>query len=314
MTRSNKEDLSPLQASGGDGEEAVSYLCLDAGLEPLRRDCVCRGTDAGFVHLSCLDGFATAKSKGWDGHDMNEFRKPWRDCPSCHKKYQNKFDVDIAIKCGSFVRRQYPHDTQMEVEALNLKLRAFDSMFYRLDSLRKREYGVTANVMLSMIDRMRTVAPLTIRYSLFEAEAYHTHGCIALNEGTDESARRAVAHFENQLEVFEAIGDAEDIAIAKRNNALAKSKYDDDNNEELLKASQELYEIRVAEFGEENEYTIISGKNYAIDLHKAKRRGEAMELLTKLLATSKQVLGPHHNITKEVKMALDKIIEVANHD
>jgi hypothetical protein len=75
-----------------------------------------------------------------------------------------------------------------------------------------------------------------------------------------------------------------------------------------------LYEIRVAEFGEENEYTIISGKNYAIDLHKAKRRGEAMELLTKLLATSKQVLGPHHNITKEVKMALDKIIEVANHD
>jgi hypothetical protein len=116
----------------------------------------------------------------------------------------------------------------MEVEALNLKLRAFDSMFYRLDSLRKREYGVTANVMLSMIDRMRTVAPLTIRYSLFEAEAYHTHGCIALNEGTDESARRAVAHFENQLEVFEAIGDAEDIAIAKRNIALAKSKYDDD--------------------------------------------------------------------------------------
>jgi len=28
--------------------------------------------------------------------------------------------------------------------------------------------------------------------------------------------------------------------------------------------------------------------------------GEARELLTELLATSKQVLGPHHNTTKEV--------------
>jgi hypothetical protein len=47
-------------------EEAVCYLCLDGGVDksdqPLRRDCACRGTDAGFVHLSCLTGFASTKS------------------------------------------------------------------------------------------------------------------------------------------------------------------------------------------------------------------------------------------------------------
>jgi E3 ubiquitin-protein ligase DOA10 len=44
-------------------EEAVCYLCLDGDEsgQPLRRDCACRGTDAGFVHVSCLTGFAAAK-------------------------------------------------------------------------------------------------------------------------------------------------------------------------------------------------------------------------------------------------------------
>jgi hypothetical protein len=42
-----------------DDMEAVCYLCLDGGfLEPLRRDCACRGTDAGFVHLSCLTKYS----------------------------------------------------------------------------------------------------------------------------------------------------------------------------------------------------------------------------------------------------------------
>jgi hypothetical protein len=50
-----------------EDEEAVCYLCLDGGLDEagqtLRRDCACRGTDAGFVHLSCLTGYAESKSK-----------------------------------------------------------------------------------------------------------------------------------------------------------------------------------------------------------------------------------------------------------
>jgi tetratricopeptide (TPR) repeat protein len=185
-------------------------------------------------------------------------------------------------------------------------------MFERLQPVQKREAGVTANVMLSLIDRMRAEvsSPLPKRYSEFEADAYHVHGHIALAEGTEESARRAVAYFENQLEVNKAIGKAEDIAIAKRSIAIAKSMYGSGNIEELLKASQDLYEIRVAEFGEESGYTIDAGIIYASNLQEANRREEARELLTKLLATSKQVLGPHHKITKEVKMALDRSLKL----
>jgi hypothetical protein len=179
-------------------------------------------------------------------------------------------------------------------------------MFGRLQSAQKRETGVTANVLLSLIDRMKgDVSSLTRRYSQFESFAYNIHGHIALDEGTEESARRAVVHYEKQLEVNKAIDYAEGVATAKSNIALAKSKYEGGNNEELLiKASQEMYELRIAELGEGNEDTIHAGRNYAINLHNANRGDEARDLLTKLLATSKQILGSDHNITKSVESML----------
>ena len=314
MTSAIKEvDASSLLAS--DDGEAVCYLCLDGGAdeadEPLRRDCACRGTDAGFVHLACLAKYAASKSELADkmSLDMNELTKPWRLCPSCHQTYQNKLAIDIATKFVSFVRRQYPDDTQMQVESLYLKLRALYSMLRRLQPVQKIEAGDTANVLLSLIDRMKGDASLSRRYSQMEAKAYNAHGHIALDEGTEESARRAVVHFGNELLVNEAIGDTDGIVTAKRNIARARSKYESDrnNHELMLKASRELYELRVAELGEESGYTICAGNRYALRLGKANRREEARELLMKLLATSKQVFGPHHNKTKEIELLLSKI-------
>ena len=90
----------------------------------------------------------------------------------------------------------------------------------------------------------------------------------------------AVAHLETSLQVFKAIGDVDGVATAKANIALARSLYENGNTEEVLKASQELYELRVAEWGEEHEYTIKSGKNYAVNLQKANRGEEARDLLS----------------------------------
>jgi hypothetical protein len=103
-------------------------------------------------------------------------------------------------------------------------------MFGRLQPVQNGEVGVTANVLISLIDRMRVVAPLSIRFLSFEAYAYHAHGRIALYEGTDESARRSVAQFEKCLEVNEAIGDAGGIATAKTYIAYETSKYESGNN------------------------------------------------------------------------------------
>jgi hypothetical protein len=306
----NEVDASSSLASGGIGdEESVCYLCLGGDLDddgqPLRRDCACRGTDAGFVHLACLTNYAATKSV--QANEMHEFVNPWRECPGCHQYYQNELAVDIASEFVSFVRRQYPRDTEKQVVSLYEKLSALNPIFKRLQPVQKREVEVTANVLLSLIDRMKgdTFSPLPRHYSHFEAEAYNVHGHIALAEGTKEGARKSVNHFEKSLQAFEAIGDDDGIVNEKRNIALAKSKYEvGNNNEEVLKASQELYELRIAEDGDEHYYTIDAGIDYAINLRKANRRDEASELLTKLLVMSKQVFGPHHNITKRVESML----------
>ena len=73
---------------------------------------------------------------------------------------------------------------------------------------------------------------LLMRYSQFQAAAYRTHGRIALFGGTDESAKRAVAHFDKQLEVNNAIGCDRGSAISKSNIVYAKSKYDGGRNTE----------------------------------------------------------------------------------
>ena len=218
-----------LLASAGDDGEAVCYLCLDGGADeadhdqPLRRDCACRGTDAGFVHLSCLTNYAETKSI--QAHSMQEFVNPWIFCPSCHHEYQNEFAVNIVNKFVSFLRRQYPDDTKRQVESVYLKLTTFNSMLYRLKPVHQREAGDTANVLLSLIDQMKTeTSPLPMRYSRCEANAYHVLGRIAYDEGTEESARRAVLLFESQLELNASIGYDEGVANAKTSIAIAKSR------------------------------------------------------------------------------------------
>ena len=296
-------------------DEAVCYLCLDGGVDeagqPLRRDCACRGTDAGFVHLACLTKYAAAKNK--QAYDMNEFTKPWLYCPSCNQVYQNELGIDIATEFVSFVRRQYPDDTRMQVEALYVKLYTLNSMLDRLQPMQKREAGVTANVLLFLIDRMKEHAPrLHRRYSQIEAFAYGAHGHIALEEETEEGARRAVVYFERKMESSKEIGEDEGVANAKSNIAIAKSKYHDGRNikKEVAKASQELYKLRVSKYGEESEYAILAGKDYAAALQNANCSYEARELSTKFLATSKQVLGPNHSTTRAVEHTLMQIIVI----
>ena len=70
----------------------------------------CRGTDAGFVHLSCLAEYAAAKSE--QKSDMNEFIKPWESCPGCHQSYQN-MSLELILRpslsrvCSKAVSRRY---------------------------------------------------------------------------------------------------------------------------------------------------------------------------------------------------------------
>jgi hypothetical protein len=161
--------------------------------------------------------------------NVSVYLKPWRECRCCNKYYLNEFAVDIASNFDSFVRGKYPDDTQLQVEACYLKLRAlylyfmFERLTLTAEQKRKREVGVTANEILSLIYQMKGGLSLQpMRY-------------IAINEGTEESARRAVAYFEKCLAVNKKIGNGQGVATTKSNIADAISMYEGGNDNEEFK-------------------------------------------------------------------------------
>ena len=135
MTSASTPDGMSSLAIGGDGEE-VCYLCFDGGVDdldqPSRRECACRGTDAGFVHLSCLAKYAASISL--QAHTAKEAIKPWEICPGCHQKYQHQLRIDITTEFVSFIRKQYPRDTQKQVEEIQMKNQRIDVFSFEFES------------------------------------------------------------------------------------------------------------------------------------------------------------------------------------
>jgi hypothetical protein len=210
-----------------------------------------------------------------------------------------------------------PSDTQRQVEALTLKLNELDVY------AQTREAEVTANVLLSLIERMKSDAPLLKHCAQSEANTYAILGSIALNKGTKESVVVGVAYIEKTLAVLEAINDAEGASDAIKGLALVKSMFEGGNSESLLKgiallkslfdggeetlkAAQEEYELCVVQ-NAEDEVMIKAVANYAILLFKANRDAEAIELMTKLQATYEQLHGSQHEDSRRLNQMLQII-------
>jgi hypothetical protein len=146
---------------------------------------------------------------------MIEFRKPWRVCPSCNQFYQNELAIDIASKFVSFVRRQYPRD-QRQVESLHTKLNALDSMFERLQR----------NCKCAAISDWSYESSRTFDKALFRNWSIHIqHSWLyCYRWGIGRECKEGGCPLCKSTGVNDAIGDAEGIATAKGNIAVARSQ------------------------------------------------------------------------------------------
>ena len=119
-----------LQSAGEDVPHC--WICHEEGTdesgEPLRRDCSCRGSDAGYAHLSCLVEYAKQKTKQWDRHSYGKLRKIWADCPCCKQPFQNEIEHELATEFLSFVETNYPDDQGMYLIASYEKLTSIINM------------------------------------------------------------------------------------------------------------------------------------------------------------------------------------------
>eukprot|EP00581_Thalassiosira_minuscula_P036830 CAMPEP_0184446440 /NCGR_PEP_ID=MMETSP0740-20130409/2924_1 /TAXON_ID=385413 /ORGANISM="Thalassiosira miniscula, Strain CCMP1093" /LENGTH=479 /DNA_ID=CAMNT_0026815777 /DNA_START=55 /DNA_END=1494 /DNA_ORIENTATION=- len=283
--------------------DATCWICFD-GEQPLRRDCSCRGDSAGFVHVSCLVDYAKQISRQNGG--KKKFVESWRICPSCRQPYQNELAVDLATEFVAFVEKEYPSDQGKLLEALKSKL----YILFGIDTLPEKEgeIEVIANKMLSMIEKMKLSNPLRMqRLQQIEADTFNRLGLIALKGGTKEIAKLALEYFEKCRDIFAAIGDDDESAVAEHNLALARLKLNVSKKfhiNDSVGKWQECYKKRVAKFGEGHESTIGSGLQLCMALQRDCRSVEAGRLMPKLAATCRQVHGPNHKLTKQTESKL----------
>jgi len=138
-----------------DNEGRTCWICLDGGTDEggrsLVRECSCRGS-AGYVHASCLIGYAQHKTKvNYESHPIinnlkhaMHFRQPWEVCPNCEQYYDDKgcLSQELASAFVAFVEENYEDNIAYNLEALLLKLEA---------QSRKSNIDVTLNIGISNI-------------------------------------------------------------------------------------------------------------------------------------------------------------------
>jgi tetratricopeptide (TPR) repeat protein len=88
----------------GDGDAVLCWVCVEGSSRTrsrqLVRGCACRGTDAGFAHLSCLVEAAT--------HDEDR----WRSCQTCRQQFTGDVRLGLARARWELHRTQPDHDWQ----------------------------------------------------------------------------------------------------------------------------------------------------------------------------------------------------------
>jgi len=255
-----------LSATGALSREAevVCYSCQECGPDASGRlpgrSCACRGSDAGYAHLSCLANYASEKSR----HEecVQDFNRPWEYCPVCEQKHRGEFAVALATEFSAFVRREYPHDATLRMICLSTQLSALMGLTSQSTPKQMTEMVIIARLLLEMVPQVSTTEDKEMFLSI-KGNAHHALGTMARREVTPEGDKRMISHFKSYLEVTKELGYSEGICFAKVLLTDAQSKCGGVDIKEYLSVHLEAYESRVIDFGEEGELTIHAGTRYA---------------------------------------------------
>lgn len=288
-----------------DVNRVACWICHDDepnGSGPLRRDCSCRG-ETGFAHLSCLVDYAKYKCQ----RTPKTFTEPWSFCPTCKQRYCNELALYLATTFVALAEEEYPNNELYLLGSLNVKIQLL------LDPRNRNEVEQIANRMLAIIAQVQTESTtnstplLALGAQAYEARVYSYLGELSCGEGTKESARIALEHYEKCRGIWEALGDADGVTLAESRVAYAKVKLEgrnEQNTKEDLEKSKTTYNHFLQKYGQDNHETIVAGGDHARALYEAKRLIEAERLMGKVVPISRRVLGPEHDQTKYLEHKL----------
>ena len=306
--------------SGDDEEGPLCFICLDGSNDtdgPLRRDCVCRGDDAGYAHLKCLVEYAKSQSMQLGINLNSVLDKAWTECRNCRHRFQKDLGLDMANECVTFIDTAHPESRYLRIQSLSNKLRAFAQMakspvclgdYTSLLSpeLRNegREIGRNLQSMFDLEPGLRRC---------FEESTLNRLGIIVFDGETKESAKEAIMHYEKLLELYKANDDSMGIHHCESSihGVQLRSGVKDYCRSDMLKElirSKVDYESCIAKHGLEHADTIFAGVGVASGLSELYHSIEAERLIRMLIPLSRRVLGPHHDTTKRAESVLENLV------
>jgi hypothetical protein len=301
---------------------AVCWICLEGGGaddagKPIVRDCACRGSDAGFAHMSCIIGYAEQKSA--QATLSSELITPWKNCPICKKSYQNDLAIFLAEAFVSFAERKYDYpgntlsDKILVMEALKLQILSIRSMA----SLSKKRVRLELAMKIPIpIRKMMGLSDRAIEehgmkgwvhmdhstcefkgYCIvcsFKAYGYVCLGQMYILDTNKENESIEIGYYDKARDIYNSVGlelKSTEMSELIRN---AMAKYKGDDAPEQLEYLNKQYHFALQKYGEKAEITLTAGISYAFNLLSVNRSIEAERIMTKVAGTSLQIYGQGH--------------------
>jgi hypothetical protein len=299
---------------------AACWICLDDGPDdagkPTVRDCSCRGSYAGFAHISCIVEYATRKSlEDRNNSNRQDFQAPWVECPNCNQHYNGQLKRELIDKFVKFVE-----DKHSEFDWR--RLTAYSRMFWE----KVDDHDELVSKCVSICDKLENgeYDPLSIHPEEIMGLIIMTHYKIGISEtkrGIDDhhinSAKKGIKHLERARDISEKSGntplvlqiDPDISSYTRRCFEKFGPKFGKIATlEEELEKLRAAYESCIDRFeGSLNDVVVVCGKEYARALLRAKRRIKAWRLLDKLIPSCQQIHGSEHEQTLYLKKMFDMV-------
>ena len=258
-----------------------------------------------------------------------DFLRPWEKCPNCLQYYQNDLAVHIADAFLSFAKNTYDYpgnqleDKMKVMEALRRQIGSNLSAATGRETMdAKDKIENLIHKLLAMVDQAKEehdmggwalMAPTTYEFKrykfislIFEAFGYQNLAQIYVLDQSEEGTKTQIDYYSRARAIYDAFGYEAESKQMTENIHRVRAESGGDKGLSL-KVEKNIYQTMLERKGQNAEETILFGYNYAISLIQNNHSIEAERLLTKLVATSRQVYGEDHRCTRKTAPLLKKI-------
>jgi hypothetical protein len=290
------------------------YICWEHGPDatgrPPMRDCSCRGSDAGFAHISCIAKWAKQQClEDRSSRSLDEFRKPWIECFQCKQFSQGHLKKELIEEFVKFTEDNYSDSDWRRLVAYfqKLTLELFN------EELAHKCLEICNKLMNDDFDG----PPIHSEdKGMLIGRTYYVIGSIEICRGISNNDGSAAKEGLKRIEIArDIVKDAginsavisfRSLTLYWTNTCIEKFKWGPEFGR--TESVEGLFEKLKANYeASEGSFKILIGQVYANALIEAGHSTKASRLLNEVIPLSQQIHGSEHKQTMKLKELLNKV-------